>query len=73
MGKIFDENQIREIIETNRECEEYEITNYIESLEKLGIMEFCSEEEILDDFDEWKEQEDIAYQKSMDINYWSRF
>lgn len=66
----MDISEMEDVIREYRHPEIYELEAYInerfESVESLQ-----TEEEILDDFDEWLEQSDLYYEKIRDQNYWS--
>jgi hypothetical protein len=63
--------EILSIIEENRQCEDYELELYKGGLLKNTSFQFGSAEEILDDFDMWKEQSDLGCEKIFDANRWS--
>lgn len=66
----MDISEMEDVIREHRHPEIYELETYInERLESVESLQ--TEEEILDDFDEWLEQSDLYYEKIRDQNYWS--
>ncbi len=58
------------MIRNARHPEPYELKSYGEE-HGDAINEIDNEEDLLDDFDEWKERNDLFFEKVQDQNYWS--
>ena len=66
----MDKENALDIIRKARHPESYELQSYGEEHgDAIGNMD--DEEKLLDDFDEWKEQNDLFFEKVQDQNYWS--
>lgn len=66
----MDKENALDIIWKARHPESYELQSYGEEHgDDIGNMD--DEEKLLDDFDEWKEQNDLFFEKVQDQNYWS--
>lgn len=66
----MDKENVLDIIRKARHPESYELQSYGEEHgDAIGNMD--DEEKLLDDFDEWKEQNDLFFEKVQDQNYWS--
>lgn len=63
------ENALDMIRET-RHPESYELEGYDEERGDT-INGIDNEEELLDDFDDWKERNELFFEKVQDQNYWS--
>lgn len=59
-----------DMIRKARHPEPYELEGYGEEHGDV-INEIDNEEDLLDDFDEWKKQNDLFFEKVQDQNYWS--
>ncbi|KAA6302823.1 MAG: hypothetical protein EZS26_000993 [Candidatus Ordinivivax streblomastigis] len=70
MVTTYSEEEILSIIGNNRQSENYEREKYKEEQGEL-FFQFESIEDILRDFDEWKEQYDLEVDKIIDANFWS--
>lgn len=61
---------VLDILQKARHPETYELQCYSEersdTIDNIG-----NEEELLDDFDKWKERNDLFFEKVQDQNYWS--
>lgn len=61
---------VLDILQKVRHPEAYELQCYSEergdTIDNIG-----NEEELLDDFDKWKERNDLFFEKVQDQNYWS--
>lgn len=66
----MDKENALDIIRKARHPELHELQGYCEE-HGDAIDNMNNEEELLDDFDEWKEQNDLFYEKVQDQNYWS--
>jgi hypothetical protein len=60
----------RQIIHADRSCEKYEWEQY-ENERRSVFPQLDSTKKILQDFDTWKEQSDLEYEKIQDANYYS--
>jgi hypothetical protein len=56
------------LIEVNRNCETCELEQYKKERRKI-FCQFTTAEEFLEDFDSWKEQQDLEIEKVLDSNY----
>lgn len=66
----MDKENALDLIWEARYPESYELKHY--SQEHSDIIDSIdNEEELLDDFDDWKEQQDLFFEKVQDLNYWS--
>lgn len=66
----MDKENALDIIRKARHPESHELQGYGEEHgDAIGNMD--NEEKLLDDFDEWKEQNDLFFEKVQDQNYWS--
>jgi len=66
----MDKENALDIIRKARHPESYELQSYGEEHgDAIGNMD--DEEKLLADFDEWKEQNDLFFEKVQDQNYWS--
>lgn len=66
----MDKENVLDIIRKARHPESYELQSYGEEHgDAIGNMD--DEEKLLDDFDEWKKQNDLFFEKVQDQNYWS--
>ena len=59
-----------DIIREARFPESYELEGYGEECNDV-IDGIDNEEELLEDFDEWKERNELFFKKVQDQNYWS--
>lgn len=59
-----------DMIRNARHPKPYELEGYSEE-HGDAINEIDNEEDLLDDFDEWKERNDLFFEKVQDQNYWS--
>lgn len=66
----MDKDSALGIIRVERHPEPHELESYSE---ERGDTIDCidNEEELLDDFDEWKERNDLFFERVQDQNYWS--
>lgn len=66
----MDKENALDLIWEARYPESYELKDY--SQEHSDIIDSIdNEEELLDDFDDWKEQQDLLLEKVLDRIYWS--
>lgn len=66
----MDKENALDLIWEARHPESYELKDY--SQEHSDIIDSIdNEEELLDDFDDWKEQQDLLLEKVLDRIYWS--
>lgn len=66
----MDKENALDLIWEARDLEYYELTEYIQEHSDI-IDSIDNEEELLDDFDDWKEQQDLLLEKVLDRIYWS--
>ena len=64
------EDEIIEILQIERNCSESDLEQYVAE-NKDCFQNFETEEDVLDDFDLWCEQSDIAIEKILDANRWA--
>ena len=64
------ENEIIEILQSERNCLKSDLEQYVDDNKGL-FQNFKTKEDVLDDFDQWREQSDIITEKIIDANYWT--
>ena len=67
----MEKEKVNAILKNVDEINSNEVERYIESLPD-DCEYLTSEEEIIDDFQHWKEQDDIETEKILDRNYWAQ-
>lgn len=66
----MDKENALDMIRTARHPEPHELQAYVEEHhDTIGNID--NEKELLDDFDEWKERNDLFFEKVQDQNYWA--
>lgn len=60
----------KEIIRGTRNPEGFELEGYLRERAD-ALQEIKDGEELLDDFNRWKERNDLFFEKVQDRNYWS--
>lgn len=66
----MDKENALDMIREARDPESYELQGYSEERGD-AIDNIDNEEDLLDDFDGWKERNDLFFEKVQDQNYWS--
>lgn len=66
----MDKGNALDMIRTARHPEPHELQGYAEEHGDT-IDNIDNEEDLLDDFDGWKEQNDLFFEKVQDQNYWA--
>ncbi len=64
------EDEIIEIIQVERNCSDFDLEQYV--TDNCGSFpDFETEDDVLDDFDKWKEQSDLEWEKFQNMQYYS--
>ena len=63
-------DKIVEILQRERNCSDFDLEQYVAD-NKDYFQNFETDENVLDDFDLWREQSDLAIEKIMDADYWA--
>lgn len=66
----MDKKNALDMIRKARHPDSYELEGYSQE-HSYAIDNIDNEEELLDDFDEWQEQNNLFFEKVQDQNYWS--
>lgn len=66
----MDTNEVIEIIQAERSCSTFDLEQYAADNNE-SFPDFETGEDILDDFDRWKEQSDLSWEKFQDMQYYS--
>ena len=66
----MDKENVLDMIRAARHPESYELQDYAEE-QSDTIDNIDNEEDLLDDFDGWKEHDDLFFEKVKDQNYWA--
>jgi hypothetical protein len=63
-------DEVTGIIQAERNCSEFDLEQYVAGNNE-SFPDFETGEDVLDDFDRWKEQSDLAWEKFQDTQYYS--